>query len=104
MHAGRLISASLSLVVFAAPAFADLQWETTRVEAKAEPGQERLEAVFAFRNTGARPVTITSTQTNCGCTTARLTKTTYGPNETGSIRALFEFGDRIGPQQKVVTV
>lgn len=81
-----------------------LVWVNKRVELVATVGQERAEAVFPFRNGGARPVTITSIESSCGCTTARLTKSTYAPGESGEVRALFEFEDRIGPQQKVLTV
>jgi hypothetical protein len=60
--------------------------------------------VFPFRNSGAKPVTITAVESSCGCTTPHLAKPLYAPGETGEIRALFEFGDRVGPQQKVLTV
>jgi hypothetical protein len=81
-----------------------LVWTTQRIEERAKLGAERFEAVFPFRNPSAQSVTITAVESSCGCTTARLTKFAYGPGETGEIRAVFEFGDRSGPQQKVLTV
>jgi len=81
-----------------------LVWKNKRVELTATAGQERAEAVFPFRNSGTHAVTITAIESSCGCTTARLTKSTFAPGEAGEIRALFEFEDRVGPQQKVLTV
>ncbi len=81
-----------------------LVWAQTKVAQVAKAGQERAEGVFAFRNGGTRPVTITAVESSCGCTTAELPKKTYAPGETGEIRARFEFGARTGRQQKVLTV
>lgn len=81
-----------------------LVWETKRSEQTAVVGQARAEVIFPFRNSGSKPATITAIESSCGCTSARLTKNTYAPGETGEIRALFEFEDRVGPQQKVLTV
>jgi hypothetical protein len=81
-----------------------LIWEHTRVEQQAKLGQERTEAIFPFRNSGITPVTITAIESSCGCTTAQLPKNTYAPGEKGEVRAVFEFGPRIGPQKKVLTV
>jgi hypothetical protein len=102
MHILRLLSILACIGI--APSRAALAWQTTRIEAKTEPGQERFEALFPFKNTSDTTVTITSTETSCGCTVARLAKFTYAPGETGVLRAVFEFGERVGPQQKVVTV
>jgi hypothetical protein len=81
-----------------------LAWVTKRIEQRAEFGQERTEAVFKFHNAGSQPVTITAVESSCGCTTARIVKTLYAAGDTGEIRALFDFGERTGPQQKVLTV
>ncbi|MBA3938757.1 MAG: DUF1573 domain-containing protein [Planctomycetes bacterium] len=64
----------------------------------------QVEAVYAFTNTGAAPVTILGTSTSCGCTTAALSKAVFQPGESGQITATFVFGDRYGPQRKVVHV
>jgi hypothetical protein len=81
-----------------------LVWSTTRIEQRAEIGQERTEVVFPFRNSAAKSVKITAVESSCGCTTARVAKAEYAPGATGEIRAIFEFGDRSGSQQKVLTV
>jgi len=83
---------------------ATLVWEKTEVNLVAEIGQKRAEAAFPFHNAGTKPVTITGVDSSCGCTTAKLAKTTYAPGEAGEIRAIFEFGPRTGLQEKMLTV
>ncbi len=105
--AGSVASAGGEMVETTSPAAhaqSALAWDRKRLELKAEPGQDRAEAAFTFRNTGSKTVTITAVQTSCGCTTTELKKHSYAPGETGEIRAVFTFGDRTGPQQKVLTV
>lgn len=64
----------------------------------------QVEAIYAFTNTGQAPVTILGTSTSCGCTTASLSKAVFQPGESGQITATFVFGDRYGPQRKIVHV
>lgn len=102
-----LLFAVVLLVTGGSPAWADastLVWTQREVKLTAEPGQERIEAVFPFRNEGKKPVTIIGVESSCGCTTAQLAKTTYAPGESGEIHAKFEFGGRTGIQQKALTV
>lgn len=104
-RAGLRIAGVFALGALAASsAQAALTWETTRADADALFSQENYSTRFSFKNTGTTAVTITELQTSCGCTTAELTKRTYAPGETGAIPVVFTFGDRSGPQQKVVTV
>lgn len=99
------LSAGLTLAAgVGVSARAALSWETTRVEAVADARDTRFEAVFPFRNAGERPVTVLDVRASCGCTTPQLARRRYEPGEGGEVRALFEFGDRVGRQQKTVTV
>ena len=82
----------------------DLKWENPTIEITAKPGSEEVTGAFRFVNAGSRPVTITSVQTTCGCTTAEPTKQTYAPGEAGEIRAIFTIGGRTGLQEKMITV
>jgi len=61
-------------------------------------------AHFKYKNTGDKPVKITSVHPSCGCTTAALAKDVVGPNESGEITATFNIGDRSGVQTKNITV
>lgn len=71
---------------------------TERAEAK------KVEAAFAFRNETNAPITIDAVRTSCGCTTAKLSKKTYAPGESGEIEATFKFGFRTGAQRKDIVV
>jgi hypothetical protein len=55
-------------------------------------------------NTGKRELQIRSVQGNCTCITASTNKTSLKPGETASIKIEFNPMDRLGTQQKAVTV
>ena len=59
---------------------------------------------YPFKNIGSIPVSILRTEASCDCTTAKLTKSTYGPGESGEVAVTFRFGDREGEQSKMVKV
>ena len=63
-----------------------LAWERQVAEVTASPGQKEAVAEIAFRNAGSGPITVTSVDTSCGCTTAQMDRTSYGPGEKGKIR------------------
>src|SRR5437016_4042843 len=84
----------LSLLFFAAPAFAELKWDKVVQRFERTPDDKEVEAHYTFRNTGTTPVTIKSLRPSCGCTTARLEKKTYAPGEQGEVVARFAFGGR----------
>jgi len=66
-----------------------LRWDRKTVDASLAPGAKTLRAEFGFVNTSAKPVEITSTKTDCGCTVATLEKKIYQPGERGQIRVIF---------------
>jgi hypothetical protein len=91
--------------LFLAPlAHAELKWEKTVQQFQRVPDDKAVEARYVFRNTGSTPVTIKSTRSSCGCTTAKLDKKTYAPGEQGEVTLRFTFGDRKGNYLKGVTV
>lgn len=95
----------LFLLCFAAShAFAGLTWTRTEVQITAKPDDTIATGVYPFKNETGQKITITNTKTSCGCTTAKLEKKTYAPGESGEILAHFDIGDRVGPQQKTITV
>lgn len=81
-----------------------LVWESK--DADLHPALTDKEAVahFKYKNTGDKPVRITSVHPSCGCTTAALAKDVVAPNESGEITATFHIGDRFGVQSKTITV
>ena len=98
----------LSLVsllgLVAQPATATLTWETTSADLHPSLTDKTAVAHFKYKNTGDKPVKITSVHASCGCTTAALAKETVAPNESGEITATFNIGDRSGVQKKTITV
>lgn len=98
--------AALAVFLFLSPCTgrAGLEWERTVQEFQATPAQEKVSAIFPFKNTGSTPVTIASIRTSCGCTAAQLEKRDYAPGEAGEIVAEFRFGGRVGHQEKTVSV
>lgn len=83
---------------------AGLTWDQKQVVLQTEPGVDKVEALFAFKNTGDEPITFSSLEPDCGCTTAAMTQKTFASGETGEIELVFEVGDRRGPQIKRVLV
>jgi hypothetical protein len=73
-----------------------IEWQQKTIELSTAFKQQDVKAGFVFRNTGDRPVTITSVNSNCDCTTAELDKKTYAPGEGGKINVMFEIGDYMG--------
>ena len=99
----RVLAAALALL-FSHTATASLSWEYTTSHPTALPTDLKVEVAFPFVNTGSETVTIDSVHSSCGCTTTELAKTEYKPGESGSIKAIFTFGDRVGAQHKTITV
>ena len=82
-----------------------LTWEKEKISTEVIEGEQtEVKAGFRFKNTGDHPVTITGTRPSCGCTTAALDKKTYAPGESGEIAVVFHPADRIGLQEKYITV
>jgi Protein of unknown function (DUF1573) len=70
----------------------------------AKPADKGVTAHYKFSNAGSEPITIDTVKTSCGCTTAALSKKEYQPGESGEIEAKFQFGGRVGPQEKAIIV
>ena len=94
----------LTLAFLPVSSFAELEWETTRLDLKAKLGVKNLTGIYKFTNTGSDTVEIISVKANCGCTTPSLDKKVYAPGESGEIKAIFDVGSRVGPQHKTITV
>ena len=86
------------------PAGAALVWEQKEADLHPALTDKTAVAHFKYKNTGDKPVRITSVHASCGCTTAALAKDTVAPEESGEIVATFTIGDRSGVQTKTITV
>ena len=85
-------------------ACAALLWEATAADLHPAVSDKTAVAHFKYKNTGDKPIKITSVHPSCGCTTAALAKDVVEPNESGEITATFNIGDRSGVQNKTITV
>lgn len=84
---------------------ADLVFEQSTIELHPAIGDEKAVAHYKYQNKGDKPVAIKNVSTSCGCTAATAGgKTSAAPGEKGEVTATFSVGDRIGKQEKVITV
>ena len=86
------------------PAIAGLTWVTTYREIRVPANQKEVLADFGFKNTGTERVDISSLQTSCGCTSAKVDSKQILPGESGAVHVRFEVGGRKGEQVKGVVV
>lgn len=94
----------LLLCVWPSTSFGWVKFYESEHRIEAKPEQTEVAVSYRFANKGSKAIKILSTESSCGCTTAKLEKTTYEPGERGAIQVRFEFGDRDGWQQKTITV
>lgn len=59
---------------------------------------------FAFKNTGASDLIISSAVGSCGCTVPEYPKQPVKPGESGKIKVSFNSNGKNGRQQKTVTL
>lgn len=100
----RLILPLLAALLVPVWAQAQLRWEATEIKQQLALGQEQAEAVFRFQNSGTYPITIQSTSSSCGCTTAELSRKIFYPGDKGEITTRFVVGDRTGVRKNTVQV
>jgi len=81
-----------------------LTWDTKSADLHPTLADKEAIAHYKYKNTGDKPVKISSVRASCGCTTAALAKDTVAPGESGEITATFTIGNRIGTQKKTITV
>ncbi len=83
---------------------AQLVWEKERLDLRAAPQDKNVSVDYKFKNSGEYPVSITQVRPSCGCTVAQSDKKNYLPREEGVIKVTFQFGERVGLQQKEILV
>lgn len=64
----------------------------------------RVEAVFEFKNTSNKPVTLTNVQASCGCTTPNWPKEPIAPGKKSYITATYNPAGRPGSFNKSITI
>ena len=86
------------------PELTTIQWiDSVKNYGKINEGQ-KLAIAFRFRNSGAKPLVITSVIPGCGCTVADYPKEPIAPGAEGEITGSFDSHGREGLQHKEITV
>ena len=70
---------------------------------KVKPG-ETVGCYFKYKNTGKKPLIITSAHASCGCTVPEFSKEPLAPGQNGYIKVLFDTSGRSGMQSKSITI
>jgi hypothetical protein len=97
-------SAVLLFLAVVACGVEQLHFENTTLTFHPLVTDTEVVALFPFTSAAAGPVTIGDVAATCGCTTTRLEKRTYAPEEKGAIGVTFSVGDRTGIQNKTIKV
>ena len=104
----------LAFSVFALGAFAQtaeqakgpvITWEQTSFDFGDIFQGDKVEHIYAFKNTGNEPLIITNVQVTCGCTTPKgWPKDPIPPGAEAEIIIAFNSAGKFGKQNKVVTI
>ncbi len=65
---------------------------------------EKITYSFKFTNTGTSDLIITRVSASCGCTAPAFTRDPVKPGEKGVVRVTFDSENRMGFQNKIVTL
>ena len=65
---------------------------------------EKVQGVFNVKNAGKVDLIITNVKPSCGCTTPDWTKEPIAPGASGEIKFEFNSANRVGKQNKSITV
>jgi len=83
---------------------AAVSWSGTAAELRIAPSQEKTVAEFAFRYSGTQPLHFASLRPTGDGLSAAVSKESFAPGQTGTVRVEFTLGGRSGRQEKSVTV
>jgi len=85
--------------------YTSIQWidSTNQQLSKVTEGQV-VDISWRFKNTGDKPLIISSVSAGCGCTASDPPKEPVAPGEEGVIRAKFDSKNQVGHPTKSVTV
>lgn len=101
---GFQVLSLIGLIFWIQPVFAGLTWETTYREVRVPGNQREVLADFGFKNETGSPLGISSIQTSCGCTVAKVDRKEVSPGEAAAVHVRFDIGSRKGEQVKSVVV
>lgn len=79
-----------------------LRFEVPVATHTAVPGESYFEYVFKGYNAGLEPVVIREIKSSCACTVGEPSSRVVQPNESFSLSARFNYGARVGKQEKPI--
>jgi len=65
---------------------------------------DQVEVSYRFKNTGNKPLVVTSVTASCGCTIPETPQEPFAPGAEGIIKAKFNSKNRVGQNRKEVYV
>lgn len=65
---------------------------------------EKVTYNFKFRNTGKKPLIVSSATASCGCTVPEKPDAPIAPGETGFLKVVFDSKSRVGAVHKDIMV
>jgi hypothetical protein len=86
------------------PLRAELHFEKTRVELKAKPDQEQIDAVFEFENRGSSSARIVTVVSGCQCLHAKFPAEAIAAGGKNRITGVFKVGNFPGVTEKTLQV
>lgn len=106
---GLVLSFCLSLVVLGgwvacSPQKGALSWDSNRKTLSLQPGQEKLECAFSFKNTSEKTIKILSVVPDCSCILSAMKDATVAPGESGKVPVTFVVGARSGKVKKSLQI
>jgi hypothetical protein len=99
-----VFSGALVLLASGLPLRAELHFEKTRVELKAKPDQEQIDAVFEFENRGKSGARIVSVVSGCQCLQAKFPPEAIAAGGKNRITGVFKVGNFPGVTEKTLQV
>ncbi|WP_432670718.1 DUF1573 domain-containing protein [Flavobacterium sp. SM2513] len=84
--------------------FAKMDFSTLEHDFGTINGDDRVETVFTFTNTGDTDLIISKAQGSCGCTVPDYPKQPIAPGEKADIKVSFSPKGKNGMQNKTVTL
>ena len=89
---------------FALQSYAKLEFDKKQIVATLKPSVEIYEFEFAFKNIGDAEDVVSEIKSDCDCTDVVTDKKAYAVGESGVLKGVFKVGDRLGLQNKKITL
>jgi hypothetical protein len=86
------------------PQPAEIEWKKTTHDFGEIVQGSKSKFTFTFVNKGTTPIVITNATASCGCTVPSYSKEPVGPNQQGTVTAIFDSAGKMGNFVKTITI